>query len=205
MVATPSHSRGFSLLELAIVLVVVSLLSAGAITALHVQAERNRRAEVQAMLTDARESLLSYAAINGVLPCPDHDADGNPDVCGKTGVEHGDLPWKLLALPAKDPWGKALHYAVHTNFAAGKTITLSTTSSLEIQSRDASGTISSLADEASVIMALWSTGQNATDNSKGSADSKIVAESPESDDILIWLSRFVLIGRMLEAGRDIAQ
>ncbi|MBS1210958.1 MAG: hypothetical protein H6R19_3356 [Proteobacteria bacterium] len=205
MVAAPSHLRGFSLLELAVVLVIISLLSAGAITALHVQTERKQQAEAQTLLTEARESLISYAVINGVLPCPDHDADGNPDACGKTGVEHGGLPWKLLALPAKDPWGQTLHYAVHTNFATGKTISLNTTSNLEIQSKDASGTISSLADEASVVMALWSTGPNTNDNSRGSTDSKLIAESPTSDDTVIWLSRFVMIGRMLEAGRDIAQ
>ena len=68
--------RGFSLVELAIVLSILGLLSIGALSALRIQTERARLAETRELLADAREALLNFAAVSGHLPCPAPDAGG---------------------------------------------------------------------------------------------------------------------------------
>lgn len=202
-----NRAAGFSLIELGIVLIIVTLLSAGAITALRIQTERNRLLETRTQLGEAREALINYAASNlaGVLPCPDTNDDGKPDACDGNSVHRGRLPWHLLGLPRTDPWGQALHYAVHQNFIQTADLRLSTQSGLEIESLDNANNYITLADEKNVVLAIWSGGADATSNPSGSTINKVLAEAPDADDIVIWLSRFVLLGRMLEAGREIPQ
>ncbi len=62
--------RGFSLTELAIVLLIVLLLTTGLIVPLSAQVDQRRMKETQQMLEQAQEALLGYAAANGRLPCP---------------------------------------------------------------------------------------------------------------------------------------
>lgn len=65
-----SHSRGFSLTELAIVLLIVLLLTTGLMVPLSAQVDQRRTRETQQMLEQAKEALLGYAAAHGRLPCP---------------------------------------------------------------------------------------------------------------------------------------
>lgn len=189
---------------MAIALAIIALLSAGAITALQAQNTRNRLLETRAQLSEAREALINFAAVTGALPCPDTNNDGDPDACPGT-VTRGRLPWRMLGLPSTDVWGQALHYAVHFDFTDAPNLRLSSGSTLGIESQDAAGAFTDLANPANVALALWSSGADATPNPNGSTANNILAEAPNSDDVVIWLSRFVLLGRMLEAGRDIPQ
>ncbi len=185
------------------VLVILAILGTGALTALRLQSERSRQLEVRQMLTDARDALLNHAAITGHLPCPDTNGDGEPDLCGTSGPVAGQLPWHLLALPARDPWGNTLAYCVHSNFVAGKTVTLNSLGGIEIQTGAGTSTSTTLANSESVVLALWSSGADGIQSTLSDAPVRLHADSPDSDDQIIWLSRFVLLGRMLEAGRSL--
>lgn len=118
---------GFSLIELAIVLIIVSLLSGGLMMTLLAQRENAAIAETQLRLSDARDALLGFAAANGRLPCP-----AAPST---TGVESppgggacsnnwdGFLPAITLGIAptnengyAIDGWGNPIRYAI-TNFS----------------------------------------------------------------------------------------
>ena len=204
---TKEFQTGFSLAELAVVLVIVAVLSAGAISTLRAQTERARFAEARALNDETRDALLNYAAVTGALPCPDISFDGsqgNPAMCG-TGVQHGWVPWKTLGLPKTDPWGQPLHYAVHPTFTKATTIALDTKSTIGVQRQLADGSTELLGNADSVVMALWSSGPDARSKTTGSPSNTVFAEAPDSDDVVTWLSRFVLVGRMLEAGRDVPQ
>jgi prepilin-type N-terminal cleavage/methylation domain-containing protein len=63
------HS-GFTLAEMAIVLVIVGLLLGGLIVPLSAQMDARDRSETQKALADAREALIGFAIVNGRLPCP---------------------------------------------------------------------------------------------------------------------------------------
>ncbi|HAN55905.1 MAG TPA: hypothetical protein DCQ77_06830, partial [Betaproteobacteria bacterium] len=65
-----AHQRGFSLIEIAIVLFIVSLLLGGMLLPLAAQQDMRNQGDTQKQLTEAREALLGFAIANGRLPCP---------------------------------------------------------------------------------------------------------------------------------------
>jgi prepilin-type N-terminal cleavage/methylation domain-containing protein len=64
------RSRGFTLVELAVVLTIVTLLLASLMYTLSAQVEQRNFEETRRRLEQAREMLLSSALVNGRLPCP---------------------------------------------------------------------------------------------------------------------------------------
>lgn len=180
----------------------VALLAGGALQALRIHTERSRFLEARAMLVEAREALLNHAAAVGSLPCPDLDDDGDPDSCANGAAHAGRLPWRLLALPARDPWGQPLNYMLSPAFASGRAIALASLGNIRIRQTESGGDEGSLANEGSVALALWSSGPNGRQDAHRGGN-LLVANAPDTDDPLTWLSRFLLIGRMLEAGRPL--
>lgn len=68
--AIPAASRGFTLVELAVVLAIVGLLLGSLMYTLSAQTEQRNFEETRRRLDQARESLLAFAIVNGRLPCP---------------------------------------------------------------------------------------------------------------------------------------
>jgi prepilin-type N-terminal cleavage/methylation domain-containing protein len=124
------RARGFTLIELAIVLVIITILIGGLVSPLSAQIQARRVAEAKQTLAEAREALYGFAMTHAVvvdhdanpltadvarpyLPCPDSDGDGveNRDAGGTCTQDAGWLPWVTLATAAQDAWGNRLHYA----------------------------------------------------------------------------------------------
>ncbi|MCS3904424.1 prepilin-type N-terminal cleavage/methylation domain-containing protein [Methylohalomonas lacus] len=116
-------NKGFTLVELAMVLLIIGLLLGGLLMPLATQVEQRDRRLVGEQLEDIKRALLGYAVINGNFPCPsivtdpDDDDYGLPvdpseDECADDGL----LPWKVLGVREKDPWGSYWRYRVDTNF-----------------------------------------------------------------------------------------
>jgi len=66
----PHRSRGFSLVELAVVMTIVALLLASLMYTLSAQMEQRNQDDTRRRLEHARELILSYALTKGRLPCP---------------------------------------------------------------------------------------------------------------------------------------
>lgn len=62
--------KGFTLVELAIVLGLITLLLGSILVPLQSQVESRKLVDTQKMLDNAREMLIGYAAANGRFPCP---------------------------------------------------------------------------------------------------------------------------------------
>lgn len=117
--------RGFSLVELTIVLVIVALLSGGLMLGLSAQRDAAAYQEAQRQLDNAKEALLGFAISNGRLPCPaapnrvsGSAGAGQEDCLIVNGqARHGVLPWATLGVPETDPWGQRLTYFVSVKFS----------------------------------------------------------------------------------------
>lgn len=68
--ATPAGARGFTLTELAIVVLIVGLLIGGLVLTLEAQNEARQFSETRARIDTAQEALIGFAIRNGRLPCP---------------------------------------------------------------------------------------------------------------------------------------
>lgn len=112
--------RGFTLLEIAIVLVVLGLIAAGLVGPLATQMEARERRDTAARLTDIQAALYGFALSEGRLPCPDTDGDGlsNPRFdpaiadsarCAQT---TGTVPYSEIGTGESDVWGNRYTYAV---------------------------------------------------------------------------------------------
>ena len=132
--------KGFSLLEMSIVLVIVSTVAAGAIAYLAISMERRGLLETQQKLAAIQETLMNYRLAFNRLPCPAdrNDAFGSADfgkeVNNDTGcvdalfvgstnteVRGGDVPVQTLGLPddyAFDGWGRRMLYITTSVMAA---------------------------------------------------------------------------------------
>jgi len=114
-----SKHTGFTLVELAVVLLLVGIMGSIGLTALTAQMANATNAATQKKHEVIKEALSTYLRKNKRLPCPattntgleDRQA-GNPGVC--TGL-FGILPYATLDLPksvAIDGWENLFSYAV---------------------------------------------------------------------------------------------
>lgn len=116
--------QGFTLIEMAIVLIIVTILIGGLAVPLTAQIQARRVAETRQILEEARDALYGYAMthVTGTgslyLPCPDTDGDGRENRVSATQctADRGEYPWVDLGTGAQDAWGNRLRYAVVGNF-----------------------------------------------------------------------------------------
>lgn len=123
----PAAVHGFSLVEMAVVLVILGVLLSGLLTTLTAQQSAQRALESERLGLQVREALLGFAAINGRLPCPADPAlpesdpnaglERTPTAAGCTGGDRGSLPWATLGLPQLDAWSRRFTYNVSPLFA----------------------------------------------------------------------------------------
>lgn len=124
------NAGGFTLIELALVLFILTLVMAGAMTPLTRMLTERQAAETRRALAEAKTALLGYALTHRdalgrpYLPCPDRPTgpgagDGQEDRLpdGRCAGTQGTLPWLSLGLPAADAWGNRFTYAVAPDYA----------------------------------------------------------------------------------------
>ena len=113
--------HGFTLVELAIVLIIFGLLIAAFLSPLKAQRELSERRDTQELLVETKEALTGYAVVNGHLPCPDTKPlpNGIEDrkADGSCQNDEGTLPWNTLGIEATDSWSRYLRYRADTTFS----------------------------------------------------------------------------------------
>ena len=150
-------ARGFSLIEMAFVLVIITLLLGGLLVPFATQVEQRRIAETNKAMEEIKEALLGFAVANGRLPCPDttiagtnaNDGLEDPPTGGPCAVPEGNLPRATLGVSNNDAWGNRFRYRVTDNFTTAGGITLGpppTAGTLRVCSATGCGTGSIIAN-----------------------------------------------------------
>jgi prepilin-type N-terminal cleavage/methylation domain-containing protein len=157
--------QGFSLVEIAIVLVIVGLMVGGLLTPLTMQMEQRKAADTQRALDEAREALVGFAVRYGYLPCPAISAsDGQEDRSGNrcTGERReGYLPWATLGLARLDAWSHLYRYSVTPAFAdSANRFKLVTARDITVYTRDALGNLSAATAPSDIPAVILSHGRN---------------------------------------------
>ena len=80
-----ARARGFSLVELAIVLFIVGILMLGLMSTLSTQVEQRNFDDTRRRLEQARELVLGFAIVNGRLPCPARSNSAGAEVRNAAG------------------------------------------------------------------------------------------------------------------------
>ena len=139
-----NHTRGFSLIEMAVVLLIVALLLGGLIPTVTSQIEQKNRTDTRKQLDDIQQALIGFAVMNARLPCPaSPTSNGQESFCttttpGNCGAEiippailpthgrcarpyDGFVPAATLGITpvdssgyALDGWNNRIRYAVST-------------------------------------------------------------------------------------------
>lgn len=116
-----ASDAGYSLIELAIVLTIISLIGGMSAPFLLQQIEKTRRETTQKHQQEVMESLASYLSFYKTLPCPaDPTARGEASgvarlQCSQASHAIGIIPYRTLGLPesvARDGYKNFITYAV---------------------------------------------------------------------------------------------
>ena len=148
---------GFTLVEMAMVLIIVALLLGGLLPTVASQIEQQRNNETSKQLAEIKEALIGYALINGRLPRPATSAtDGTERAASCTGPTAvnlcaGFIPWATLGTPKLDSWGKIIRYSVTPNFANAPFTLSDTIATKTIQTRD-SGALTYLVGQGTCLL-----------------------------------------------------
>jgi prepilin-type N-terminal cleavage/methylation domain-containing protein len=127
-------ARGFTLIELTVVFTIVAILLSSLLYTLTAQSEARARELALSRLEQAKELLITFAIVNGRLPCPAqcsnwpacNAAGDGGDEAGAGGActdnYTGYLPGRAIGFApvdgngyALDAWGNRIRYAVSRN------------------------------------------------------------------------------------------
>ena len=249
IIAKHRHAVGFTLVEMAVVLLIMAILLGGLLPTLSSRVEQQRLGEVRKQLDEIEQAVIGYALINGRLPCPASSssngmesfaAGGNASNGNCSNFDNGYAPASTLGLVttdgyALDPWNNRIRYAASkSNGNAFTSINGMGTAGMSSLAPDllvcstatgisatscASG--AALTASPGVPLVIYSTGKNgsyggtgideaANPNPNSSNNDRVfVSHTPtassaangEFDDIVIWLSPSILLGKMVAAGK----
>ena len=132
------HHKGFTLIEMAVVLVIVGILLGSFIGTLTSRINVTKKSDALSELEEIKQSMMAYAFVNGYLPCPDCDAVAGACTAALVGdgiADHdvgnnrcildeasGNVPWVTLGLGRGDSWGSHYRYAVQNEYADSDTL-----------------------------------------------------------------------------------
>lgn len=217
--------QGFSLLEVAVVLLITGALLGTMLKPFGAQMIEQQRLETRLQLSHIREAVLGYAIANSRLPCPLTDSTQPQGNCS---VAHGNVPAAELGIDGSydqngflvDAWGAPIRYSVTQSDADGDALADFTLvhgmQTVGIQSLspdfevcDSAPTCAALrANQLPVV--ILSTGassapRSADERENTDGDNRFIKRdldqsgTDQFDDLLVWVSENALYTRMIQA------
>lgn len=198
--------NGFTLVEIAVVLVIVGLLVGGLLIPLSVQWDQNRINITQQRLEEIKKALLGFLVVNNRLPCPDLNENGLEST---TCNNEGNIPWRVLGVGRYDAWGNPFHYQVDVNFTNNSSGIHSpnpaASDGLIVKDRQGNELNTVNSGDSNIVAIIFSWGKNGrldvgTINNVYIQDVYVENKKNQTktfDDILIWLPKSVLINYLV--------
>lgn len=229
--ASPRKAFGFTLIEIAVALVVVALVLGSILVPLTAQVGQRKVSDTQRTLDEIKEALGGFAIANGYLPCPAISATNGqegPRTAWICNPRQGYVPWAALGVSKLDAWGHIFRYSVTPAYTSNSTpfFTLATPRDITIQNLTNLNSIpavvlshgkngyGSVDDQGTVqaIPADWPANYPDENTNATGPGTTFVSRVPqganpglvsggEFDDIVVWLSANILFNRMVAAGR----
>lgn len=211
-------SRGFTLIEMAIVMVILGALLGGLLVPLASQREVSQRKAAAQLLQEIRQALIGHVLIHGALPCPaSATSNGSQARTGANcSLANGFVPYAELGIQASikngvlvDPWQGNVRYSLASAntwiYARSIPLTLVVT---PLRVCDASPCTAANTQAANLAAVLVSTGPDGNNqpastsadqvaNAAGGPD--FISRQPselagsEFDDQLVWLAQATLV------------
>jgi len=110
--------RGFTLIEMAFVLVIIGIMISLGSGMLPMLVKHNKFKENQAIIREVKTALIGYAFATGKLPCADRNEDGLSD----NNRYRGYLPYETIGVKGTDPYTRTLFYAVDEHLTSTSNI-----------------------------------------------------------------------------------
>jgi prepilin-type N-terminal cleavage/methylation domain-containing protein len=202
--------KGFTLIELAIAMVIIGLLAGGGVSIMGSLTKRKARNETIDYLNQTKAALINYADINGTLPWADTNGNGGENA----GSASGTLPYLDLKIRPADPHRRVIKYALNSSLGTNRSATCSAlrgglTGAPEVV--DSDGSTVSFAVAAIVVSAGpmdadadgsafddIATGTHLGDNTDGTPN--YIRHSPVAafDDLVLYIGENELFGWLCE-------
>lgn len=204
------HQKGFTLVEMAMVLMIVALLLGGLLPTITSQVEQRHENDTRKQLDEIQQALIGYAIIYGRLPCPASSSSNGVQVpsgggtCTNAHTNNSYVPAVTLGLSGtdstgliEDAWGNPIRYAV-TNGGSGAFTTsisgigissIGTTSNLIVcsaASTSGSSCSTGVTLITNAVAIIYSTGKNgASGGSTGDEAENPNANSADTDRVYV--------------------
>lgn len=159
-------SSGFTLVEMAIVLIIIGISLGGMLLSLTTQIDQRNYSQTKQSMEEIKDALLGYAMSHAYLPCPAKSAtDGTEDrgAGGACNKRVGFLPWVALGVTRADSWNHLYRYSVtpaYANSVTPITLSPSTARDITMQTRDSAGVLVNLSNASDIPLAIISHGKN---------------------------------------------
>lgn len=217
------HMNGFTLVELSLVLVVISLLLGSFLPTMQQQRYQMEIRQSTQKLETARDALTSYALLNGYLPCPDWQNNPTESTYGLAAEScinpssEGWLPFRTLGLSEGDSWmgivagsnAGRISYRVDPAFTRsfGQRISLTTSfaSNLSVVDLNGSKLTSDAERPVAILISLGPNGLLNGENASYEQDNQVPryeSHPPTAsfDDLVVWLGRPSLFSILVKGG-----
>ncbi len=191
-------ARGFTLVELAISLLVIGLLMGTLILPVANQFNARAIAETEKTMENIKEALLGYAVMNNKLPCP-AAVVSNPalndlgtsqsTLC----AQEGFLPWAELGIgKVTDAWGFPIRYRVDSNYTSSIPSDLKADNKISVSRDTGSGNINLVSAEtdgsSKIIVLLLSYGNDHAANGTQAQQSSAATPYENADGNIAYVA-----------------